>query len=114
MGATWGCGFTQPTPRMQYTGESFSEGLQSIASSLTKDTGKGEAVDKNEIFPSVHEFEVKHRDKVSRLMNEWWTALLAMINRRVMRLRTGNISRYVSYALLFMLIVAVLSILNLI
>ena len=47
-------------------------------------------------------------------MNEWWTALLAMINRRVMRLRTGNISRYVSYALLFMLIVAVLSILNLI
>lgn len=114
MGATWGCGFTQPTPRMQYTGESFSEGLQSIASSLTKDTGKGEAVDKNEIFPSAHEFEVKHRDKVSRLMNEWWTALLAMINRRVMRLRTGNISRYVSYALLFMLIVAVLSILNLI
>lgn len=114
MGATWGCGFTQPTPRMQYTGESFSEGLQSIASSLTKDTGKGEAVDKNEIFPSVHEFEVKHRDKVSRLMNEWWTALLAQINRRVMRLRTGNISRYVSYALLFMLIVAVLSILNLI
>ena len=113
-GATWGCGFTQPTPQMQYTGESFSEGLQSIASSLTKDTGTGEAVDKNEIFPSVHGFEVKHRDKVSRLMNEWWTALLAMINRRVMRLRTANISRYVSYALLFMLLVAVLSILNLI
>ena len=113
-GATWGCGFTQPTPQMQYTGESFSEGLQSIASSLIKDTGVGEAVDKSEIFPSAHEFEVKHRDKVSRLMNEWWTALLAMINRRVMRLRTANISRYVSYALLFMLMVAVLSILNLI
>ena len=114
MGATWGCGFTQPTPQMQYTGESFSEGLQSIASSLTKDTGKGEAVDKNEIFPSAHEFEVKHRDKVSRLMNEWWTALLGQINRRVMRLRTGNISRYVSYALLFMLLAALLSIFNLI
>ncbi len=113
-GATWGCGFTQPTPQMQYTGESFSEGLQSIASSLTKDTGKGEAVDKNEIFPSAHEFEVKHRDKVSRLMNEWWAALLGQINRRVMRLRTGNISRYVSYALIFMLLVALLSIFNLI
>jgi NADH:ubiquinone oxidoreductase subunit 5 (subunit L)/multisubunit Na+/H+ antiporter MnhA subunit len=113
-GATWGCGFTQTTPQMQYTGESFSEGLQSIASSLTKDTGKGEAVDKNEIFPSAHEFEVKHRDKVSRLMNEWWAALLGQINRRVMRLRTGNISRDVSYALIFMLLVALLSIFNLI
>ena len=35
-GPTWGCGFTAPNVRMQYTGESFSEGLQSIATSLTQ------------------------------------------------------------------------------
>ncbi len=35
-GPTWGCGFTSPNIRMQYTGESYSEGLQSIADTLTK------------------------------------------------------------------------------
>ena len=35
-GATWGCGFTSPNVRMQYSGESYSEGLQSIATSLTQ------------------------------------------------------------------------------
>lgn len=111
-GATWGCGFTAPTPRMQYTGESFSEGLQNIATSLTNDTGTRESVDKNEIFPSRHTFEIKHRDRISRLLNEWWSQMLGQINRRVMRLRTGNISRYVSYALLFLLLIAALSLLK--
>ncbi len=111
-GTTWGCGFTAPTPQMQYTGESFSEGLQNIATSLTNDTGTREAVDKNEIFPSRHTFEVRHRDRISRLFNEWWRSMLSQINRRVMRLRTGNISRYVSYALLFLLLIAALSLLK--
>ena len=35
--ATWGCGFTSPNVRMQYSGESYSEGLQSIATSLRRD-----------------------------------------------------------------------------
>ena len=38
-GATWGCGFTSPNVRMQYSGESYSEGLQSIATSLTQNSG---------------------------------------------------------------------------
>ena len=43
-GPTWGCGFTAPNVRMQYTGESFSEGLQSIATSLTQNSGEGRAL----------------------------------------------------------------------
>ena len=45
-GATWGCGFTSPNVRMQYSGESYSEVLQCIATSLTQNSGEGGAVGK--------------------------------------------------------------------
>ncbi|MBP3356998.1 MAG: NADH-quinone oxidoreductase subunit E [Rikenellaceae bacterium] len=113
-GPTWGCGFTAPTVRMQYTGESFAEGLQTIATSLTKDTVKGKAVDKDEIFPTGHSFEIKHKDTVDKLFSAWWVAMLRLVNERVMRLRTGKINHYVLFALLFLLLILVLSLLNLI
>jgi hydrogenase-4 component B len=33
-GATWGCGFPEPTPRMQYTGTSFSEMVVSLLEAI--------------------------------------------------------------------------------
>ena len=110
---TAGCGFTAPNVRMQYTGESFSEGLQSIATSLTQNSGEGRAVDKAEIFPATHNFDIRHKDKIDRLFAAWWVELLHQINRRVMRLRTGKINHYVLFALAFLVLVFVLSVLNL-
>lgn len=112
-GPTWGCGFTSPNIRMQYTGESFSEGLQSIATSLTQNSGEGRAVDKSEIFPAAHNFDIRHKDKIDRLFAAWWVELLHQINRRVMRLRTGKINHYVLFALALLVLVFVLSVLNL-
>lgn len=89
-GPTWGCGFTAPNVRMQYTGESFSEGLQSIATSLTQNSGQGSPVGKGEIFPAAHSFDIGHRDRIGRLFAAWWVELLRVINQRVMRLRTGQ------------------------
>ena len=113
-GPTWGCGFTAVNTRMQYTGESFSEGLQSIATSLTQNSGEGSPVGKGEIFPDAHRFDVGHRDRIGRLFSAWWVELLRLINQRVMRLRTGKINHYVLFALAFLVLVFVLSILNVI
>lgn len=113
-GATWGCGFTSPNARMQYSGESFSEGLQSIATSLTQNSGEGCAVGKGEIFPSAHNFDIRHKDRVGKLFAAWWVELLRVINKRMMRLRTGKINHYVLFALAFLALVFLLSILNLI
>lgn len=113
-GPTWGCGFTAPNVRMQYTGESYSEGLQSIARPLTHDSGEGSPVSKGEIFPSAHHFDISHRDRIGRLFSAWWVEALRMINGRVMRLRTGKINHYVLFALAFLTLVFLLSILNLI
>ena len=113
-GATWGCGFTSPNVRMQYSGESYSEGLQSIATSLTQNSGEGSPVPKSEIFPGAHSFDVGHRDRIGRLFSAWWVELLRRINARVMRLRTGKINHYVLFALAFLALVFLLSVLNLI
>ena len=113
-GPTWGCGFTSPNIRMQYTGESFSEGLQSIATSLTQNTVEGRAVGKSEIFPSSHNYNVRHKDKIDRLLAEWWVELLRIINKRMMNLRTGRINNYILFALLFLIAIVILSLFNLI
>jgi len=113
-GATWGCGFTSPNVKMQYTGESFSEGLQSIATSLTQNSGEGGAVGKGEIFPAAHNFDIRHKDRFDKLFAAWWVELLRVINKRAMRLRTGKINHYVLFALAFLVLIFLLSIFNLI
>ncbi len=109
-GPTWGCGFTSPNIRMQYTGESFSEGLESIATTLTQNTVEGRAVSKSEIFPSTHGYSVRHKDKIDRLFAAWWVELLHIINKRTMSLRTGKINHYILFALLFLVVIFILSI----
>lgn len=112
-GPTWGCGFPTANVRMQYTGESFSEGLQSVATSLTHDSGEGRAIDKAEIFPAPHNFDIRHKDRLDKLFAAWWVELMRLINQRVMRLRTGKINHYVLFALAFLGLIFLLSLFNL-
>jgi formate hydrogenlyase subunit 3/multisubunit Na+/H+ antiporter MnhD subunit len=108
-GPTWGCGFTAVNTRMQYTGESFSEGLESIGKPLMKHTVDGRAVDKNEIFPLPHRYRIGHRDKVDSLLGRSWVQLMHRINKYVMRLRTGKVNNYITFALLFFIVVLILT-----
>lgn len=108
-GPTWGCGFTAPNTRMQYTGESFSEGLENVGRPLMKDMVDGRSVDKNEIFPSKHNYKIVHKDKVDSLLGQLWVKMMHHINEFVMRLRTGRVNNYITYALVFLIAVLVLT-----
>ena len=96
-GPTWGCGFTATNTRMQYTGESFSEGLESIGKPLMKNAVDGRAVDKGEIFPSPHNYRIEHKDKVDSLLGLWWVKMMHRINDWVMYLRTGRVNNYITF-----------------
>ena len=108
-GPTWGCGFTAVNTRMQYTGESFSEGLENIGKPLMKDTVDGRAVEKSEIFPKSHRYRIRHSDKVDSLLGRWWVQMMHRINEYVMRLRTGRVNNYITFALVFFVVVLVLT-----
>lgn len=58
--------------------------------------------------------ELKDGDRVARLFSAWWVESLRLLNARVMRLRTGKINHYVLFALAFLALVFLLSVLNLI
>ena len=108
-GPTWGCGFTAPNTRMQYTGESFSEGLENVGRPLMKDMVDGRSVDKGEIFPSEHNYKVVHKDKVDSLLGQLWVKMMHSINGFVMRLRTGRVNNYITFALAFLFVVLILT-----
>jgi hypothetical protein len=57
---------------------------------------------------------VRHKDKIDRLLAEWWVELLRIINKRMMNLRTGRINNYILFALLFLIAIVILSLFNLI
>ena len=111
-GPTWGCGFTALNTKMQYTGESFSEGLENIGKPFMKDTVDGRTIDKNEIFPTRHSYDIRHKDKVDSLLGRWWMALMHRINEYTMRLRTGRVNSYITFALVFLATVLVLTLLG--
>ena len=111
-GPTWGCGFTALNTKMQYTGESFSEGLENIGRPFMKDTVDGRTIDKNEIFPTRHSYDIRHKDKVDSLLGRWWMALMHRINEYIMRLRTGRVNSYITFALVFLATVLVLTLLG--
>lgn len=113
-GPTWGCGFTSPTVRMQYTGESFSDGLGRISGRFVKNTGVSARLSGDEIFPEPHNFLIGHKDKMGEFLSRWWVAFLRMINSRFSQLRSGKINHYILYALLFIVLIFLLTILDLI
>ncbi|MDR0954817.1 MAG: NADH-quinone oxidoreductase subunit E [Rikenellaceae bacterium] len=113
-GPTWGCGFTAPNARMQYTGESFSEGLQHLTNSPTnarsfKNRRAGAAVPKDEIFATEREFGVRHKDRIDRIVSERWVYLVRKLNARLALFQTGRINHYVLHALLFLAFVFLLT-----
>jgi len=87
--------------------------LEAIARPLTHDSEEGAPVGKNEIFPSDHRFEIRHKDRIGQLFSAWWVEALHLINSRVMQLRTGKINHYILFALAFLGLVFLLSIFNL-
>ena len=113
-GPTWGCGFTALNTKMQYTGESFSEGLENIGKPFMKDTVDGRTIDKNEIFPTCHSYDIRHKDKVDSLLGRWWMALMHRLNEYIMRLRTGRVNSYITFALVFLVAVLILTLFGII
>ena len=109
---TWVCGFTAPTPKLQYTGESFSESLERISERVMKKSGHEVDLASGEIFPVDHRFEVTRKDKIDQLFSRWWLIVLRRINAGTALLRTGKVNHYVLFAMLFLLLVFLLSLFN--
>ncbi|MDH4185316.1 MAG: proton-conducting transporter membrane subunit, partial [Nitrospinota bacterium] len=91
---TWGCGFANPTPRMQYTGLSFAAPIlkfQRIAAPVVK-----EGRDVEGLFPSPVRRQYRIVDLVERTMGQAIRPVEALLER-LRWIQHGKIHIYIAY-----------------
>ena len=102
MAPTWDCGYATPTARMQYTSGSFGEAITAVlpgflAPSVLSETPGG-------TFPAAASFRTEAPDPFGAKLYEpftgWWAVRLA----RLRRLQSGQLTLYLVYVFLTMLV----------
>lgn len=104
---TWGCAFTVPSARMQYTASSYNRELQTMWSERGGHSGRVLAED--EIFPKSHTFSTEDRDTTARAVTRWFSGGLRRWTARLALFQTGKTNHYVLHALLLLVLILILS-----
>jgi ABC-type multidrug transport system fused ATPase/permease subunit len=109
---TWGCGYSAPTPKLQYTAFSFSNSLEKLMTASKNAENTMETIEDNDLFPVKR----RYASEQSSIKRRFIDKLLNEVNVNLSKLavfQTGKIQHYVLFALLFMAVILVLSYLHL-
>lgn len=109
---TWGCGYTSPTPKLQYTASSFSNSLEKLLIPSKNAEARMEAIGENDLFPVKRKYVAGQSVLKKRLTDKFLREINGKLSKFAI-FQTGKIQHYVLFALLFMAIIFVLSYLNL-
>ena len=97
-GPTWGCGFTQPTVRMQYTGTSYAMSMvdfyRPFVPAKTFYTGI------KKIFPGITAYETKVEDISENYIHQIFVKPLFKGLRKLRWIQHGKIQLYIAYIIL--------------
>lgn len=104
--ATWGCAFAAPNKDMQYTASSMGRELQETISSNIK----LDEADITDIFPAPQSFTTKNTDRANRVITRASQRLLHRWTARLALFQTGKTNHYVLHALLFLVLILLLSV----
>lgn len=105
---TWGCAFTAPSKRMQYTASSYNRELQTMLGERGAERQVRELAEE-EIFPVRHTFTTTDKDSTARAATRWISHQLRRWTARLALFQTGKTNHYVLHALLFLVLVLILS-----
>jgi formate hydrogenlyase subunit 3/multisubunit Na+/H+ antiporter MnhD subunit len=114
-GPTWGCGYTGANPAVhQYTATSYADYIGNLAKYITGSRKRYKTIEKDEIFPAPRKFETHSSDVFEDYLVSKPSGKLLKFLDRIAVFQTGNIQHYLLYAIVFMLLILVLTILNLV
>ncbi len=94
-GGTWGCGFTQPTVRMQYTGASYADEMVSFFKPFVPITTLYSGI--REIFPGQTTWSIKVADIAESNYQRFLTTPLLNFVTKMKWIQHGNIQLYIGY-----------------
>ncbi len=104
---TWGCGYTAPTARQQYTATSFASNFTELAHPILHEETTFRKIDEEEVFPANRTFDV-HVEDFFKILILKITGFFTLFLKKIARLQTGNIQHYILYAFIFILIIFML------
>jgi len=114
-GPTWGCGYTGANPAVhQYTATSYADYIGNLAKYITGTRKHFKPIEKDEIFPAPRKFETHSSDVFEDYLVSKPSGKLLKFLDRIAVFQTGNIQHYLLYAIVFMILILVLTILNLV
>jgi len=110
--STWGCGYTAPTPRIQYTGYAYSRGITNLFSIFFNIKRKEEI--SNKMFNPHSEAYSENTDVIESSLVNFPVKILTFLLGLFGFLQNGRLQYYIMYGLIFMLAIFVLSFFGLI
>jgi len=113
-GPTWGCGYTAVNERQQYTATSFIQEYAGLIRPVVKNGASNITYTPEEIFPEERDFHTSSSDFFrSRIIMRPANYIVNML-RKAAVMQTGKLQHYVLYALMFMVLIFLLTVLKII
>lgn len=109
---TWGCAYIAPTPKLQYTGKSFSKSLGKMFGFLLTEEKKYKELKEGEIFPERRTYVSHYLDFFENRFIKSITHHLVYAVNYFKFIQNGRVQSYVLYGIVFMLAIFMLTVLN--
>ena len=112
--STWGCGYIAPSPRMQYTGKSYSKSLGKLLNFVVLEKKKYKEIQANEIFPAERKHSSHYSDFFATKIFDGIVSRLLYSLNFFQFIQNGKIQLYILYGIFFIVLVFVGTILRVI
>ena len=104
---TWGCGYVVPNPKMQYTASSFVKTYSNLIEPILSMHKSDVVLD--QVFPETKEYSSHNYDKLEFYLIDKNLKWLRKILLKLNFLQNGRIQFYISYGLIFIILIIFIS-----
>jgi len=109
---TWGCGYTAPNNRMQYTGKSFSKSFGKLMNFILIEKKGYSEIERGDTFPSERKYRSFYLDIFEAKIIDPVIHLITRLINLFQFVQNGRIQAYVIYGIVFILAVFIGTVLN--
>lgn len=106
---TWGCGYNVPSPKIQYTANSFVRSYTKLAKPIL--LIEKEETDVTGIFPSEKRFETHPYDHLEHILIDLPIKKMTELREWFVFLQNGHLQRYILYGIVFIASIMVIPVL---
>lgn len=100
---TWGCGYSAPNNKMQYTASSFVRSYRKLAEPVLMFKKNKKEI--NGIFPSEGEHEIHPMDKIEEYLIQQPLRQFRLFLSKFLFLQNGKLQFYVLYGMIFIMVI---------